>query len=171
MALAEIDNFTQNYPHSLVEITGGEPLLQEGVYPLTEQLLAKGRRVLLETNGSLDLSRLAAEVIKIMDIKCPDSGMADQLLLANLTLLTPQDELKFVVSSRADYDWAKEFISSHLALDDKYRLGQNARIIFSPVTTRLAPTTLAQWLLTDQLPVQLQLQLHSQLWPGQDRGV
>jgi len=152
------------YPKALVEITGGEPLLQDGVYPLMEALLAEGRTVLLETNGSLSLARVPLGVVKILDLKCPDSGMAGQMDLANLDLLDPRDEIKFVLSSRPDYDWARAMLAEH-------RLAEKAKVILSPVIDRLAPSLLAEWLLADALPARLQLQLHTLLWPGLKRGV
>jgi len=152
------------HPNALIEITGGEPLLQEGVYPLMDGLLAAGRTVLLETNGSLSIKRVPKEVVKIVDLKCPDSGMAEKMELANLDLLAPHDEIKFVVSSRADYDWAKAMMESH-------RLAEKAKLILSPVIGRLEPALLAQWLMVDALPARLQLQLHTLLWPGMKRGV
>ncbi|MFZ5774433.1 MAG: radical SAM protein [Thermodesulfobacteriota bacterium] len=151
------------HPGVLVEITGGEPLLQEGVYPLMEGLLAAGRTVLLETNGSLPIDRVPAGVCRILDLKCPDSGMNDWVEWANLSLLTPRDEIKFVVSSRRDYEWAREILRMH-------GLGARVNTILSPVTTRLAPAELASWLLEDRLPARLQLQLHTLLWPGKKRG-
>ena len=152
------------YPNALIEITGGEPLLQEGVYPLLEALLAAGRTVLLETNGSLSIARVPKEVVKIVDLKCPDSTMAEKMDLANLDLLTPHDEVKFVLSSRGDYDWARAMIGEH-------RLAEKAKVILSPVIGRLEPRLLAQWLMADALPARLQLQLHTLLWPGMKRGV
>lgn len=162
--LGTLLNEAERYPKTLIEITGGEPLLQEGVYPLMEALLAAGRTVLLETNGSLSIARVPRGVVKIIDLKCPDSGMAGKMDLANLALLAPHDEIKFVVSSRADYDWARAMIAEH-------RLAEKAKLILSPVIGRLAPAPLAQWLLTDGLPARLQLQLHTLLWPGTKRGV
>ncbi|MFH7321245.1 7-carboxy-7-deazaguanine synthase QueE [Desulfurivibrio sp. D14AmB] len=147
----------------LVEITGGEPLLQEGVYPLLDALLADGRRVLLETNGSLSLARVPAAVHCIMDVKCPGSGMADRLDLDNFRRLTGNDEIKFVLSDRPDYDWALTIIKQH-------RLLPHHRLVFSPAAGRLAPADLAAWLLADALPIRLQLQLHTLLWPNRRRG-
>lgn len=155
---------TAKYPKALIEITGGEPLLQVGVYPLMEALLAAGRTVLLETNGSLSIARVPKEVVKILDLKCPDSGMAEKMDLANLDLLAPHDEIKFVVSSRTDYDWARAMMAEH-------RLAEKGKLILSPVIGRLAPALLAQWLMADALPARLQLQLHTLLWPGMKRGV
>ena len=155
---------TERHPQAIIEITGGEPLLQENVYPLMEELLERGRTVLLETNGSISLAVVPREVVKIMDLKCPDSGMADRMNFANLELLAPNDEVKFVVSSRRDYDWSKKIFFD-------YSLAGRAKISFSPASTRLAPKDLAEWILADDLPVRLQLQIHTILWPGKNRGV
>ena len=108
--MSEILTFVAQYPGFPVEITGGEPLLQENVYLLMNELLTDGRRVLLETNGSISLAKVPAGVIRIMDIKCPDSGMSKHLLQENIALLNPEDELKFVLSSRNDYEWAAEVV-------------------------------------------------------------
>ncbi|HSR35917.1 MAG TPA: radical SAM protein [Desulfurivibrionaceae bacterium] len=159
--LAEIDRHPAN---ALVEITGGEPLLQEGVYGLMETLLANSRTVLLETNGSVALDRVPEGVVTIMDVKCPGSTMADRFDPANLDRLRPTDELKFVLASRADYEWAAGFVQGH-------GLVGRHPIHFSPVVAELPPADLAQWLLADGLAVRLQLQLHTLLWPGQKRGV
>ena len=153
----------EQYPGVLVEITGGEPLLQKGVYPLFEQLLAAKRRVLLETNGSLSLESVPPGVIKIMDMKCPGSGMVAKMDFDNFAFLHPQDEIKFVIDSRADYDWAKNLVSS-------YGLQNLATVTFSPVTSNLAAAKLAAWILADRLPVRLRLQLHTILWPGKTKG-
>lgn len=151
-------------PVELVEITGGEPLLQEGVYPLLDVLLARGHQVLLETNGTRSLARLPAAVRCIMDIKCPASGMAAHLMPENLHRLTGDDEIKFVIGNRADYDWAKALLNHHQLT------GLGPTLTFSPVTDRLAAADLAAWLLADALPARLQLQLHTLLWPHQQRG-
>ena len=151
------------YPGVMVEITGGEPLLQEGVYPLFDHLLAAGRTVLLETNGSLSLKNVPAEVVKIMDMKCPGSSMHDKMDLTNFGFIDLKDEIKFVISSREDYNWAKELVST-------YDLSARTTVTFSPVTTRLSPPELAGWLLDDCLQVRLRLQLHTILWPDRTRG-
>jgi 7-carboxy-7-deazaguanine synthase len=161
--LDEIMAFVGRYPGFPVEITGGEPLLQENVYPLMKELLAAGRRVLLETNGSISLAQVPAGVVRIMDVKCPGSGMHEQLRADNFARLGPGDELKFVLCSRADYEWATALLN---ATD----LNEAVVIHFSPVSGKLAPAQLAEWLLTDRLPVRLQLQLHKFLWPEESRG-
>lgn len=153
------------YPAAaLVEITGGEPLLQEHVYLLMSRLLEQGRTVLLETNGSLPVDRVPPEAVIIMDIKCPGSGMADRFDQANLERLRPHDEIKLVISSRADYDWAAALVRRH-------KLAARCIVHFSPIMAELPPAELAGWLLDDGLPARLQLQLHAILWPGQKRGV
>ena len=157
--LAELEK----YPGIMVEITGGEPLLQEGVYPLFEQLLATDRIVLLETNGSLSLEKVPENIVKIMDVKCPGSSMHEKMDFDNFGFITPQDEIKFVISSRPDYIWAKELVST-------YDLPTRTTVTFSPVTYRIAPAELAGWILDDLLPVRLRLQLHTILWPGRTKG-
>ena len=170
MALDQILDFVDKYSVSLVQITGGEPLLQEGVYPLMRQFIQDQRLVLLETNGSLSLNQVPPEVIKIMDVKCPDSGMDKELYLANIGMLEHHDEVKFVLSSQADYMWAKTFVQTHLINCDITGKQQRPTILFSPAQPALFPTNLADWILKDQLPVKMQLQLHSILWPDKTRG-
>jgi 7-carboxy-7-deazaguanine synthase len=157
---------------TLVELTGGEPLLQEEIYPLAEQLLAVGYTVMVETSGERFLGRLPKEVIKIMDVKCPDSGEPDTFDLRNLAELTAQDEVKFVISSRRDYEFARKFAREH-------RMAEKVReVLFSPVHDDpngnwrgLEPRTLVEWLLEDGLPVRLGLQLHKIVWDPATRGV
>ena len=152
------------FPNGLIEITGGEPLLQDNVYQLIDGLLAAGRKVLLETNGSISLARLDPRVVKIMDVKCPDSTMHDRMHPDNFRYLTPDDEVKFVIGSRTDYVWAKEMLATLLK-------NSKARVLFAPVAGRVAGADLAAWILDDQLDVRLQLQLHRLLWPQEERGV
>lgn len=165
VSLSDILIFTNKYPQALVELTGGEPLLQQNSIALMAELISRGRRVLLETNGSLDLSPVPAGVIKIMDLKCPGSGMCDQMLMANLALLKQGDEIKFVLSSRSDYEWAKDIIKQY----DLDKSG--AALLFSAVEDKLRHADLADWILKDQLMVRQQLQLHKIIWPNVERGV
>lgn len=158
------------YRCPLVEITGGEPLVQEETAALCATLLGRGFQVLLETNGSLSLAQVPDQVRIIMDIKCPGSGMVESLHLPNLDLLLARrqrngrkDEIKFVLCSAEDYRWARDFISCH-------RLQEHAELLFSPVIQQFSATDCAELLLRDHLPVRLQLQLHSLLWPGESRG-
>ncbi len=151
------------YPGAIVEITGGEPLLQENVYLLFEKLLAAGRTVLLETNGSISLADVPDQVFKIMDMKCPGSSMHEYMDHDNFRFLTPKDEIKFVLCNRDDYDWAVQVVAEN----DLQKL---TTITFSPVAATLPPADLAGWVLEDQLPVRMQLQLHTILWPDKTRG-
>lgn len=170
IALAEILRWLEGYPEVLVELTGGEPLLQEETYPLLDELLARGRGVLVESNGSLSIARVPARAGVILDIKCPDSGMAEQTDWDNLTLLAARkehgssDEIKFVLSSEADYAWAREVIA-------RYRLAALVPLLLSPVARGLAPARLAELMLRDRIPARLQLQLHRLVWPDRERGV
>ncbi|HMD37569.1 MAG TPA: radical SAM protein [Vicinamibacterales bacterium] len=149
----------------LVEITGGEPLLQDDVYPLMERLLADGRRVMLETGGHRPIDRVPADVQKIVDVKCPGSGEADRNHWANLDALGPGDEVKFVVKDRADYDFAKR------AIAERGLAAKAKTILLSPVHGVLDPRTLSEWMLADHLPARLQLQLHKFIWSPTTRGV
>jgi 7-carboxy-7-deazaguanine synthase len=154
---------TLEYPTSLVEITGGEPLLQKAIHPLISRLLDAGKEVLIETGGSVDISEVDPRAVLIYDIKCPDSGMVEKNRWDNLGLLRDRDEVKFVISSREDYDWAKQVMSER-------RLTSGRTILFSATWHQLAPDQLAHWILEDRLPVRLQVQLHKILW-GEKRGV
>lgn len=150
----------------LVEITGGEPLIQEETPALALALLQSGHRVLVETNGSLDIDRLDRRCRIIMDVKCPGSGQSELNNYANLELLKPHDQVKFVMTDRQDYVFAKRLLKKRTI---KVETGN---IIFSPVHDRLAPSKLAGWILEDGLfHVRLQLQLHKVIWPGINKGV
>ncbi|WKZ33435.1 MAG: radical SAM protein [Thermodesulfobacteriota bacterium] len=146
----------------LVEITGGEPLMQEETKELARMLADKGRTVLIETNGSVPVSGLDERVIKIVDVKCPSSGHAGSFLLDNLSHITPEDEIKLVVADRGDYDWAKEFMEEVLR-------GRTEKVLFAPVKPDLEPRDLADWIIRDGLRVRLQLQIHTYIWP-EERG-
>ena len=158
--LAEI----KEYKCSLVEITGGEPLLQKNVLPLMEILCDNGYEVLLETGGHMDISEVDQRVKRIVDIKCPESGESNKVLIQNLGCLSKTDQLKFVLSSKSDYAWAKNFINEH-------KLSGTCPIIFSPVFGRLDNRDLAEWILADNLPVRMQLQMQKYIWPPDARGV
>ena len=149
----------------LAEVTGGEPLLQANVYELIGALLGAGLTVMVETSGAADLSRLDPRVVKIMDLKCPGSGEAHRNLWQNLAWLTPRDEVKFVLSDRADYEWARNVMYEH-ALSERV----NA-VLLSCAFGRLEPLKLAQWMLEDRLPARFQLQLHKYVWSPDTRGV
>ncbi|MGA2939220.1 MAG: radical SAM protein [Syntrophobacteraceae bacterium] len=147
----------------LVEVTGGEPLIQAETPPLIAGLLDAGHTVLLETNGSIDIGVVDPRCVRIMDIKCPSSGMAGQNDLRNLKKLGAQDELKFVIASREDYEFARDLLSTLPAA--------RCKINFSPVFGSLAPRSLAEWILEDHIAVRLNLQLHKIIWGSEARGM
>jgi 7-carboxy-7-deazaguanine synthase len=163
--LDDVITEVSQYNCPLVEITGGEPLLQDEVYPLMDRLLQDGKTVLLETGGHRSTDRVPTSVVTILDVKCPGSGEAHRHDWANIPRLRPRDEVKFVVRDRADYDYAKDVIARH----GLPRLV--AAIHVSPVHGELDPRTLAEWVLADRLPVRVQLQLHKIIWDPQTRGV
>jgi 7-carboxy-7-deazaguanine synthase len=165
LTIPEIVAQLDSYDCNLVEITGGEPLLQDGVHGLIASLLAQGRTVMIETSGASDVSKLNPRVIKIMDLKCPGSGEVSRNLWSNLKHLTARDEVKFVLSDRADYEWARDVIREH-SLASRV----NA-VLMSCVFDRLDRAQLAQWILDDRLPVRFQLQMHKHIWPPDTRGV
>ena len=165
MSVDEVVAAVEAHGTPLVEITGGEPLLQDDVYPLIDRLLAGGRTVMLETGGHRPITRVPAAVLKIVDIKCPASGEAAKNDWANLDRLAPHDEVKFVVQDRADYEFAREVIARH---DLPSRA---AAILMSPVHGVLDPRTLSEWMLADRLPARLQIQLHKIIWSPTTRGV
>ena len=150
--ISEIMAKVAQYPARLVEITGGEPLLQDNVTDLMEQLHEQGYEILLETNGSMYLGEVPDYVRKIVDVKTPGSGHGDSFPKWNLRYLQPHDELKFVMTSHYDYNFAKAFINTH-------ELG-NKTLLFSPVTNLLSAETLAEWMLRDGIKARLQIQLH-----------
>ena len=155
----------EQYHCDLVEITGGEPLLQEDVYPLMDRLLASGVTVLLETGGHVSVDRVPAAVVKVMDVKCPGSGEQDRNAWENLSRLTAHDQVKFVIADRGDYEFARDVVRRH-ALEMRCEA-----VLFSVVHGVLPPVRLAEWMLADRLPVRLQIQLHKHLWGAETRGV
>ena len=150
---------------SLVEITGGEPLLQAEVPALAEQLLAERHRVLVETSGERFVGELPRAVVKIVDVKCPGSGESGKFRLENLEALERKDQLKFVILDENDYRYAREFLARHNVR------GRVDEVIFAPVFGQLPPRTLAEWILHDGLEVRLGLQLHKFIWEPERRGV
>jgi len=165
LRIEEILSRVDNYKCPLIEITGGEPLLQEGTSLLIDRLLEKKYEVLLETNGSIDISVVDVRCIKIVDIKCPSSGENDKNDLKNLKRLNQKDQIKFVIGSREDYEFAKEttkLIPAGFPMKN---------ILFSPLIERMHPSQLAEWILGDRLRVRLQIQLHKIIWPDRERGV
>lgn len=164
LSLEEVLRRVRAFRTPLVEITGGEPLLQEEVPGLMAMLADEGNTVLLETSGAHDVGPVDPRVHIILDLKCPDSGESDRNYWSNLERLKPTDEIKFVVASRADFDWTEETVRRH-GLDRRFR------VLLSPVFGKVEPLHLATWLLDSGLQVRLQLQLHKILWDPQARGV
>jgi len=164
MSVDQIMARVESYPCQLVELTGGEPMLQREIYELSERLLALKYIVLMETGGSLNLSQLDARVIKIMDLKCPGSDEADKNYWPNLEVLQPHDQIKFVIKDRGDYDWA-------LATMREHRLAERFGILFSPVFNEMNYRELSEWMLADGVRARFQVQLHKYIWPPEMRGV
>jgi 7-carboxy-7-deazaguanine synthase len=147
----------------LIVVTGGEPLLQAGTVELCERLIERGREVLLETNGSLDVAGVPAGVRIILDLKTPSSGEHEKMDMDNLPRLRSGDEVKFVIAGRGDFDWAAARL-------DEHNLPENVSILFSPAFDLIEPKQLAGWILESGLAVRLQLQVHKILWPGDAEG-
>jgi len=160
--LDEIVQEVAKYKTHHVCVTGGEPLAQKRCFDLLARLCDAGFAVSLETSGALDVSEVDPRVTRVMDLKAPGSGEAERNLWSNLDALTVQDQIKFVLADRADYDWARSAI-------DERALAQRCEILFSPVYGKLAPRELAEWILADRLPVRMQVQLHKYLW-GEEKG-
>jgi 7-carboxy-7-deazaguanine synthase len=165
MSLDAVVAEVKKYGSPLVELTGGEPLLQPDVYPLMDRLLEAGRTVLLETGGHIDVSRVPGAVVKVMDVKCPGSGEVEKNEWANIERLGVRDQVKFVIKDRADYEFARDIVQRH-ALDRRC-----AAVLFSPVHGVLHPKAISEWILEDRLPVRLQLQIHKHIWDADVRGV
>jgi 7-carboxy-7-deazaguanine synthase len=154
----------RSYDCQLVEVTGGEPLAQPDTATLLRRLCQEGFTVLLETSGAMDTTVVDSSVRIILDVKCPGSGMADRMHWPNVERLRPQDEAKFVIQDRSDYEWAKGIVN-------RFQLTDRCPVLFSPVFGALDPRQLAEWLLADRLPIRLQLQLHKHIWAPDMRGV
>jgi 7-carboxy-7-deazaguanine synthase len=165
MSVDDVLQQVDRYGSPLVEVTGGEPLLQDDVYPLMERLLDSGRTVLLETGGQIDVSRVPGGVVKVLDVKCPASGESEKVEWRNIDRLGSRDQVKFVIQDRADYEFARDILTRH-ALDRRC-----AAVLFSPVHGVLDPKDLSAWILEDRLPVRLQLQIHKHIWGPDVRGV
>jgi 7-carboxy-7-deazaguanine synthase len=165
MSVDEVIAAVDAHDCPLVEITGGEPLLQDDVYPLMDRLLAAGRTVMLETGGHRPITRVPAAVVKIVDVKCPASGESDKNDWNNLDALAPHDEVKFVIQDRGDYEFARDVIAR------RGLTSRAAAVLMSPVHSVLDPKTLSEWILADRLAVRLQLQLHKFIWTPTTRGV
>jgi 7-carboxy-7-deazaguanine synthase len=164
MSIVEITKKLHNFGCALVEITGGEPLTQKNSIPLMKRLLKDGFTILLETNGTIPLNNVPANVVRIVDIKTPGSGMSEKNRYENLKTLTFRDEVKFVVTNEKDYKWSKQMI-------DKYKLTVKTRISISPAGNKKFAALLASWMIRDSIAARLNLQLHKILWPRAVKGV
>jgi 7-carboxy-7-deazaguanine synthase len=158
--IAEVERF----PCRLLLLTGGEPLSQPAAFPFVTTLLDRGWQVLIETSGHVPLDALDPRAVAIVDVKTPASGESHRMHWPNLDRLRPQDEVKFVIADRADYEWSRATVRER-------RLGERGPVLLSPVHGTLHPGELARWILEDGLPARVQVQLHKYLWPGVERGV
>lgn len=163
MSLDDVTAKVESYGCNLVEVTGGEPLAQNECFDLVRSLCDKGFEVLIETSGSIDVAPIDERAKLILDIKCPGSGEVDKNRWANLDGLRPDDEIKFVIADRLDYDWARTII------EERKLAGRE--ILFSPVWSELDLKTLAEWMLADRVPARLQTQLHKHIWGAEVHGV
>jgi 7-carboxy-7-deazaguanine synthase len=164
MSVAGILSSVESFPCRLVEVTGGEPLMQDGVNDLFRALCDGGYEVLVETSGSLDISGMDRRVKRIVDFKCPGSGMVKKNLWSNVAALTPQDEVKFVILDRGDFDWALGRIREH-------GIERRCTVFMSVVFGQLEPSELARWMLEEGTDARFQLQAHKYIWEPTARGV
>jgi len=163
-SIEKILNEVKKYNCKLVEVTGGEPLVQKETLELMKRLCNEGFDVMLETGGSLPIKDIDERVLIIMDLKCPSSKMEKKNLYENISFLKPADELKFVIGNREDYDWSKKIIS-------EYDLKDKSKILFSVVFGELEPVSLVNWIIEDKLDVRYQLQMHKYIWHPETKGV
>lgn len=164
MPLEAILEKVHEHKTKYVCLTGGEPLGQQGIYPLMQALLDEGYTVSLETNGSFKVDKVPADVVKVIDLKCPESGEADANDWDNCSLVSSRDQFKFVVASKADFDWAQTICA-------KYSLHEKCSVLYSPVAGKVKPIELAEWILEVEALVTMQLQLHKEIWGPDKRGV
>ena len=165
MSVDEVVSAVEAHGSPLVEITGGEPLLQKNVHPLMTALCDAGRTVLIETSGAHDIAPIDPRVHRIMDLKTPGSGECARNLWSNIAHLAKRDEVKFVIGSREDYEWSREQVRTH---DLATRCGG---VLFSPIFGRIEPRDIVAWILEDKLPVRFQLQMHKFIWDPKKKGV
>ena len=164
ISIDEVLAKVQTYGCRLVEVTGGEPLVQPESLPLMTRLCDAGYTVLLETSGAVNIAPVDPRAHVILDVKCPGSGMTDRMHWPNLSQLAAKDEAKFVMADRADYDWSREILT-------QYDVASRCPVLFSPVFGLLDARQLAEWILADRLPVRFQLQMHKYIWAPDMRGV
>tara|TARA_X000001036_G_scaffold435812_2_gene477780 strand:+ start:627 stop:1268 length:642 start_codon:yes stop_codon:yes gene_type:complete len=164
MTIDEILKYIKKWNCNLVEVTGGEPLFQKECINLLNALINKSYEVLLETGGSLPIGNVPKNVIKIIDFKCPSSGMEKKNLWSIVKDLQVHDEIKFVIGNKEDFEWSKNIIN-------KYSLNDICTLFFSPVYGKLKPAQLVDWILNDNINVRMQLQMHKSIWPADKKGV
>jgi 7-carboxy-7-deazaguanine synthase len=164
MSLESVLEKVKSYGCSLVEVTGGEPLSQAAAFPLITRLCDEGLEVLIETSGAIDISPVDSRAKIVLDIKCPGSEMDDRMRWDNLEQITREDQIKFVISDRRDYDWAVDVVK-------RYHLTDRCPVLFSPVFGGQELRPMAEWILQDRLPVRFQVQLHKFIWDPETRGV
>jgi 7-carboxy-7-deazaguanine synthase len=164
LTIDDIVNQVRAFSCDLVEVTGGEPLSQPASLPLLTRLCDEGFEVLVETSGAIETIGVDRRVHVILDVKCPGSGMTDRMCWSNLDRLAPQDEVKFVIKDRVDYEWAREVLHRH-------ELPGRCTVLMSPVFGEVEVRYLAEWILADKLPVRFQLQMHKFIWAPDMRGV
>jgi 7-carboxy-7-deazaguanine synthase len=164
MEIAQIISEIQQWDCNLVEVTGGEPLFQEECIDLLHELINSNYEVMLETGGSLSISDVPKKVIKIVDFKCPSSKMEKKNLWSIVDDLQGHDEVKFVIGNREDFDWAKDKIT-------EYSLDKICTLLFSPTFGEIDPQLIVEWILADNLPVRMQMQMHKMIWSPEEKGV
>ena len=164
MEITAIMSEIKQWDCNLVEVTGGEPLFQEECIDLLNELVNSNYEVMLETGGSLSISNVPKKVIKIVDFKCPSSKMVKKNLWSIVDDLQPHDEVKFVIGNRGDFDWAKDRIT-------EYSLDKICTLLFSPTFGEIDPQQIVKWILADNLPVRIQMQMHKMIWSPEEKGV
>ena len=164
MEITDIMSEIKQWDCNLVEVTGGEPLFQEECIDLLNELVNSNYEVMLETGGSLSISNVPKKVIKIVDFKCPSSKMVKKNLWSIVDDLQPHDEVKFVIGNRGDFDWAKDRIT-------EYSLDKICTLLFSPTFGEIDPQQIVEWILAENLPVRMQLQMHKMIWSPEEKGV
>ncbi|MBI5561215.1 MAG: radical SAM protein [Deltaproteobacteria bacterium] len=163
LSIDEVFKETRKFKTRLIELTGGEPLLQPDAKSLAHRLIDEGYTVLIETNGSIDLKGLDDRIVKVVDVKCPSSGHGGSFLMDNLDSITGKDEVKFVIGDIGDYEYAKRFMDENIK-------DLTTNVLFAPVTPSLPPATLAEWILKDGIRVRLQPRLHHYIWEEDEKG-
>ena len=164
MEITHIMNEIKQWDCNLVEVTGGEPLFQDKCINLLNELVKSNYEVMLETGGSLSISDVPKKVIKIVDFKCPSSAMEKKNLWSIVKDLQPHDEVKFVIGNREDFDWAKDRIA-------EYALDKICTLLFSPTFEKIDPQLIVEWILVENLPVRMQMQMHKMIWSPEKQGV